>query len=114
MAIYQLSALAVVMFSLTALWVLCEITAAVFRRLPRQAQSRHTPPAASCDIRGATGDAVAPELAAVIAAAVTATLGGDFEVVGIRRKVQAPGSVPQLAAWTIQGRLQHHTSHAVR
>ncbi len=114
--IYQLSGIGVVLFSLAALWLLCEGLARVFRAISPQATVRLSPPAAQpeleAQVRLATG--IEPEIAVVIAAAVTTVMGPGCRVVDIKPSLRAPPLGAQLAAWTMQGRLQHHTSHTIR
>ncbi len=111
--VFQSVGLLVVLLSLSSLWLLCETTSRLLIRIgaPRQISQN------SNEVRG--GDtrteaiATADEITAVIAAAVVATSGRG----SIIREIQpvAPSlSNPQLAAWTLQGRLQHHTSHSLR
>lgn len=116
LAVYQGSGLVMVLVSLIVLWGLAEIMARFFRRLPSKTQSRIAPPTESepdNEARAPGGMAVDPPIAAAIAATVFMVLGKDARIVGMRRANQPPAN-PQLAAWTIQGRLQHHSSHRVR
>ncbi len=110
--LYQLAAMAVVMISLVALWLISEFVAVGFRR------------AAEKTLRGEGGpqeeEETSPEmeeharLTAVIAAAVVTVLGGQVRIRRIEGVTPSQPANPQLAAWTLQGRLQHHTSHHVR
>ncbi len=113
---YQLSAIGVVLVSLAALWLLCEGLGRVFLVISPQAKARLSPPVAqtSLEVEPQLCVGIEPEIAAVIAAAVTAVMGPGYTVAKIRPAIRAPAQAVQLAAWTMQGRLQHHTSHAVR
>lgn len=104
---------AVVMLSLASLWVLCEIVSRLFKRAAELPSKPGPQPQAGAE--PAAPDAAGPggEITAVIAAAVTATFGRGTVIREIRPPAPAPVN-PQLAAWTLQGRLQHHTSHSLR
>lgn len=115
--VFQLAGLAVVMVSLGLLWLLVEGVSVFFKRAAGAAGPRaEAGVARAAGGEAAGGGEVSGEITAVIAAAVTATLGRGVVVRGIRPPSGAAVAPPnpQLAAWTLQGRLQHHTSHSLR
>ena len=59
-------------------------------------------------VRATSDDELSPELVAVIAAAVAATLGEPHRIVKIR------GLTPAELGWSMEGRMQHHQSHRFR
>jgi hypothetical protein len=59
------------------------------------------------------GEAVAADIAAVIAAAVAVVLDSPFRVVAIQ-KITVPEVISHLNVWAFEGRTQIFTSHKVR
>lgn len=104
---YQLNGLIVVFVALGLIWGLLEVLGLFFRRAaPKPA------PAAAVAPPAATGPSVpsaemAPELVAVITAAVHLTFGG-------RARIQAIVPVEHEQGWAREGRRQIFSSHQVR
>ncbi|MFQ3578018.1 MAG: OadG family transporter subunit [Verrucomicrobiia bacterium] len=110
---YQLAAIAVVIFSLTALWFLCELIGLWFRRSTAKKTDR------AAATRGKQQAFVLRaedemRLTAVIAAAVVVVCGPRVAIRGIVDATTREPVNPNLLAWTLQGRLQHHGSHSLR
>ncbi len=110
---YQLTAVAVVIFSLTALWFLSEIISLWFRKSPfekarGQVITKRRKEAATLSSEEEI------RLIAVIAASVVAVCGPRAAIRSIVDATSKEPVNPNLVAWTLQGRLQHHGSHSVR
>ncbi len=112
---YQLNGLIVVGLALGSIWLLVEIIGAWFRGADRRAaEARAAAAAAAPAVANPTPAATptatpsdAPELIAVIAAAVHCTLGANARVVSV-----APGE--SSADWAREGRRTIFSSHKVR
>ena len=61
----------------------------------------------------AAGQAVAPEIAAIIAAAISVVLDRPHRVMAVE-KVNLPEVISHLNVWAFEGRTQIFTSHKVR
>jgi hypothetical protein len=56
-----------------------------------------------------------PEIFAVIAAAVTATLGSKTRVASVRLAPESPSSIDiYMVQWSLEGRRQIYASHKIR
>jgi hypothetical protein len=76
----------------------------------RQAHAHETPPAAGAPTQR-VATAVAPEIAAVIAAAVAVTINRPYRLVSVQ---QVATPVPHLNVWALEGRTQIFQSHKIR
>jgi hypothetical protein len=72
-----------------------------------------SPEAASAVATTTAGAVVAPEIAAVIAAAVSVVLGQPYRLLDVQ-KVSLPEVISHLNVWAFEGRTQIFTSHKVR
>lgn len=77
----------------------------------RVAHSGGTPPAIPLGAHN-VATAVGPQMAAVIAAAVSVALGGPYRLVSVQQ-VTVPVA-PHLNVWAVEGRTQIFLSHKVR
>lgn len=105
---YQLNGLIVVFVALGMIWGLLEVLGLFFRRAepkPAPAAAVAAPPAAA--VPSAPVADMAPELVAVITAAVHLTFGG-------RARIQAIVPVEPEQGWAREGRRQIFSSHQVR
>lgn len=105
---FQFNGLIVVLSALCSIWFVVEIIGLYFKRVERQARSAL--PAASPAPAAAEPEstsALGPELIAVIAAAVHAT-------VGPRHRIHAVTPAEPPVDWAREGRRQIFASHKVR
>jgi Na+-transporting methylmalonyl-CoA/oxaloacetate decarboxylase gamma subunit len=115
---YQLVGMAVVIGALASLWLVIALIGSAFRAAvasapaPVDAQGTPVSPGA---LSAAPHAGVDPEIVAVIAAAVHATLGGGYLVTSIRPVHHvSPEDNVKLLAWSAEGRRQIFSSHRIR
>ena len=96
---FALTGFAVVLISLTLLFVFCSLMGVLFRAIAARGASVPRAKVAQAD-----GDMTAEQVA-VIAAAVATVLDKPHRIVHIR------GLTPEDLEWTLEGRFLHHTSH---
>lgn len=113
----HLAGMLMVMVSLTVLWGLCALTAkmvAIFLPDPTPTPTPKSVPMATTPVTASAAqptppasasDSIAPEIVAVIAAAVAVATGGTSRIVTIKR--QSP-------AWQMAGRQSVLSSHRIR
>ena len=108
-ALPYLVGIVMVMMTLTTLWGVCALTARITKLVmpdaallpvPAKAAASHPGPAAPIAPAG-----IAPEIIAVIAAAVATTTGPPHRIVSIH---------PQSATWSKAGRQSVFSSHRIR
>lgn len=121
-ALPYLAGILMVMVSLTALWAICSVATKTihlldgFNRLkgeaaantghaPAQSPAAATPSASAAPVISGTDDTIAPEIVAVIAAAVAFTVGKTHRIVSIK---------PMNTSWERAGRQSVLTSHRIR
>jgi Na+-transporting methylmalonyl-CoA/oxaloacetate decarboxylase gamma subunit len=107
-ALPHFAGMLMVMITLSILWGVCAATAKLVRILTGSAGSSVPPPAKPerCETRPEPrAEHIAPELVAVIAAAVSVTLGRKVHIVSIK---------PASTQWERAGRHSVLTSHRIR
>ncbi len=113
---FQLSGLVVVFLVLGSIWFLLEILGKIFALRSKSAASASKTTTIVCPGAPATpaakpapsaDDALAPELVALIAAAVHLTVGAGHRIVAI-------SPMPHNAHWAMEGRRQIFASHRPR
>ena len=97
---FLVAGLVVVMVTLALLALFCMAMGAVFQRVKAGPQPSAAP--ASADSKQAVPD----EVAVAIAAAVAVAIGQSHRIAHIGQATDD--------AWAMEGRMQHHASHAVR
>ena len=116
--VYQVNGLMIVFIALGSIWLLMEISGALFRkRDARIAKAKADAAAAKVDASPARAGASAkpeegamtPQLAAVVAAAVHTTLAGRQH-----RIVSVVKHLPPDLSWASEGRRDHFASRSVR
>lgn len=107
-ALPHLAGMLMVMLTLAILWGICAITAQLVRIFLPEKKPQCSSPVAAAPVPASPPDPVgeiAPEILAVIAAAVTATIGKPHRVVSIK---------PISTSWERAGRQSVLTSHRIR
>lgn len=105
-ALPHLAGMLMVMITLTILWGVCAFTAKLIQILmPPAAKTAPAPAAKAAPVAAAAADSIPPEIVAVIAAAVSSTVGKQIRIVSIK---------PHSSGWEKAGRQSVLSSHRIR
>jgi sodium pump decarboxylase gamma subunit len=104
-ALPHLAGMLMVMITLTILWGVCAFTAKLIQILMPPPAKSAPAPAAKAPPAAATADSIPPEIVAVIAAAVSSTVGKQIRIVSIK---------PHSSGWEKAGRQSVLSSHRIR
>lgn len=105
-ALPHLAGMLMVMITLAILWGVCVFTAKLIQILMPPAAAKAVPvPAAKPAPAAAAADSISPEIVAVIAAAVSTTVGRQARIVSIK---------PHTSGWEKAGRQSVLSSHRIR
>lgn len=122
---YQATGLAVVVFALSLLYLICTVIGAGFKRSAARSAAAKTggapsPAPASASARpmspgSAAEPGLSPEIVAAISGAVAAVLDGKHRILGIRGVTEpVEWTDSMLRSWSQAGRLKHFDSHKTR
>lgn len=124
---YQATGLAVVVFALSLLYLICTVIGAGFKRsaarsaaakagkAPSPAPASTSASARSVSPGSAAEPALSPETVAAISGAVAAVLDGKHRILGIRGLTEpVEWTDSMLRSWSQAGRLKHFDSHKTR
>ncbi len=103
---YQVVGLVIVLAALAALWAACAIVGALFRAAGSERLEKKVESAAGAQ-------ATPPEITAVIAAAIHATLDGRHRVLSIHL-ADTHAVESRIHAWSMEGRRHVFASHKIR